>query len=133
MLKTASSKINVVAAVLALVATILVVVGNNISEGNALLDVGTVIGAGVGAIVCCIIPVVLKNDIVSLFAALGAIACNMFVINGIVLDRILLIAGIFSYDSGNVDGWNLFYVIVATAVVAILSCVANMVSCFMKK
>lgn len=133
MLKTASSKINVVAAVLALVALILAIVGNNISAGNALLNIGQVIAAGIAAVVLCVLPIVLKNDIVSLAAALGTIACNMFLVNGIVLDRILMIAGLFSYDSGNLDGWNVFYLVVAASVVAILSCVATMVSSFMKK
>lgn len=133
MLKTASSKINLVAAVLALVGAILAFVGNGIAPGNELLNIGEVVAAGVAATVLCVLPVVLKNDIVSLVAPLGAIACNMFVINGIVLDRILMIAGLFSYDSMNEKGWTLFYVIIATAVVCILSCVANMVSSFMKK
>lgn len=133
MLKTASSKINLVAAVLALVGAILAFVGNGIAPGNELLNIGTVVAGGVAAAVLCILPVVLKNDIVSLLAGLGAIACNMFVINGIVLDRILMIAGLFSYDSMNEAGWTLFYVIIANAVVCILSCVATMVSNFMKK
>ena len=133
MLKTASSKINLVAAVLALVGAILAFVGNNISEGDALLNIGTVVAAGVAATVLCVIPVVLKNDIVGLIAGWGAIACNMFVVNGIVLDRILMIGGLFSYNSDNQVGWTLFYVIVANAVVCVLSCVATMVGNFMKK
>ncbi len=133
MLKTASSKINLVAAVLALAGAIMAFIGNGIAEGNELLNIGTVVAAGVAAAVLCIVPVVLKNDIVSLVAGLGAIACNMFVVNGIVLDRILMIAGLFSYDSMNEKGWALFYLIIATAVVCVLSCVATMVSNFMKK
>lgn len=133
MLKTASSKINLVAAVLALAGAIMAFVGNGIAEGNELLNIGTVVAAGVAAAVLCIVPVVLKNDIVSLVAGLGAIACNMFVVNGIVLDRILMIAGLFSYDSMNEKGWTLFYLIIATAVVCVLSCVCTMVSNFMKK
>lgn len=133
MLKTASSKVNLVAAVLALAGAILAFVGNGIAPGNELLNIGTVVAAGVAAVVLCVLPVVLKNDIVSLVAGLGAIACNMFVVNGIVLDRILMIAGLFSYDSMNEAGWTLFYVIIANAVVCILSCVATMVGNFMKK
>lgn len=133
MLKTASSKINLVAAVLALAAVILAYVTHAYSEANALLTIGQVVAAGVGAVVLCILPVVLKNDIVNLVAALGAIACNMFVVNGIVLDRILMIAGIFSYNSQDQVGWTVFYIIIAASVCAVLSCVATMVSSFMKK
>lgn len=133
MLKTASSKINLVAAVLALVGAILVIVGNGIAEGNELLNVGTVAAAGFAAAVLCIVPVVLKNDLLGFVAGLASIGLNMFVINGIVLDRILMIAGLFSYDSMNEAGWTLFYVIIANAVVCVLSCVATMVSNFLKK
>lgn len=133
MLKTASSKINLVAAVLALAGVILGYVSHAVSAGNALLGIGNVIAAGVAAVVLCILPVVLKNDIVSLIAGLGAIACNMFVVNGIVMDRILMIGGLFSYNSGNTEGWTVFYYVVAASVVAVLSCVATMVSSFMKK
>lgn len=133
MLKTASSKINLVAAVLALAGAILAYVGNTISEGDALVNIGTVIAAGVAATILCIVPVVLKNDLLGFVAGLAGIACNMFVINGIVLDRILMIGGLFSYNSDNQTGWTLFYVIIANAVVCVLSCVATMVSNFMKK
>lgn len=133
MLKTASSKINLVAAVLALAALVLAIVSSVMTEANALLDLGTVIAAGIAAIALPVVAVVLKNDIVGLVAALGAIACNMVVLNICVSERILMIAGIFSYDSGNIDGWNVFYVVVASAVCAVLSCVATMVSSFAKK
>ena len=133
MLKTASSKINLVAAVLAAVGAVLAFIGNGVAEGNELLNIGTVVAAGAGAAVLCVLPLVLKNDLVGLIAGLGAIGLNMFVVNGIVLDRILMIAGLFSYDSMNEAGWTLFYVIIANAVVCVLSCVATMVGNFMKK
>lgn len=133
MLKTATSKINLVAAVLALANVILAVVSSNMTEANALINLPTVIAAGVGAVVLLAATVVLKNNLVGLVGVLGAIACNMVVLNYAVSERILMIAGIFSYDSANVDGWNVFYVTVAAAVCAILSCVAAMVASFQKE
>lgn len=133
MLKNTSSKINAVAAVLALVAVILAFVSSSMTEANALINLGTVIAAGVAAVVLLVATVVVKNDIVGLVGVLGAIACNMVVLNFTVSERILMIAGIFSYDSANVDGWNVFYVVVASAVCVVLSCVATMVGSFMKE
>lgn len=132
MLKNTSSKLNAVAAVLSLVGLILAYVSHAMSEANALLGIGTVIAAGVGAVVLCAVAVALKNEIVSLVAVLGAIACNMAVVNGIVYDRILMIAGIFSYNSDNQEGWSVFFVVVASAVALVLSCVAMMVGSFAK-
>ncbi len=133
MLKTASSKINLVAAVLALAAMVLAIVSSAMTEANALLDLGTVVAAGIAAVALSGAAIVLKNEIFGLVAALGAIACNMVVLNICVSERVLMIAGIFSYDSGNIDGWNVFYVVVASCVCVVLSCVATMVSGFMKK
>ena len=133
MLKTATSKFNLVAAVLALAAMILAVVSSSMTEANALINLSTVIAAGVGAVVLLGATVVLKNNLIGLAGVLGAIACNMVVLNFSVSERILMIAGIFSYDSGNVDGWNVFYVVVASAVCTVLSCVAAMVGSFMKE
>ena len=133
MLKNATSKINLVAAVLALANVALAVVGSVMTEANALINLTTVIAAGVGAVVLLAATLVLKNELVGLVGALGAIACNMVVLNYTVSERILMIAGIFSYDSGNVDGWNVFYVVVAGAVCCVLSCVATMVAGFAEK
>lgn len=132
MLKNTSSKMNAVAAVLSLVGLILVYVSHSMTEANALLSLPTVIAAGVAAIVLACATVAVKNEIVGLVGVLGAIACNMVVLNYAVSERVLMIAGIFSYDSGNVDGWNVFYVVVAAAVVLVLSCVAMMVGSFTK-
>ena len=130
MLKNTSSKINAVAAILALAAVILAFVSHSMTEANALINLGTVIAAGIAAVVLLVATVVVKNDIVGLIGVLGAIACNFVVLNYTVSERILMIAGIFSYDSGNVDGWNVFYVVVASCVCVVLSCVASMVGSF---
>lgn len=133
MLKNTTSKINLVAAVLALAALILAVISSNVVEAEALINLPTVIAAGVAAVVLFVVTVVLKNNVVGLVASLGAIACNMTVLNFCVSERILTIAGIFSYNSGNQDGWTVFYFVVASAVCTVLSCVAAMVANFNEK
>lgn len=133
MLKNTTSKINLVAAVLALAALILAVVSSNVVASEALINLPTVIAAGVAAVVLLAATVFVKNDIVGLVGALGAIACNMTVLNFCVSERILTIAGIFSYNSGNTDGWTVFYFVVASAVCTVLSCAAVMVASFMKE
>ena len=133
MLKTATSKINLVAAVLALAAVVLAYVSHSMTEANALLNLTTVLAAGIGAFVLLGATVVLKNDIVALVGVLAAIGCNMTVLNYVVSERILMIAGIFSYDSANVDGWNVFYVVVASCVCVVLSCVAAIAGSFLNE
>jgi len=71
-----------------------------------------------------------KNDLVGLVGVLGAIGCNMAVVYGIVSERILMIAGIFSYNSGDTAGWSVFYVVVASAVILLLSNIVMIVGSF---
>lgn len=132
MLKNTSSKINLVAAVLALAALVLAVVSSNIVEAEALINFGTVVAAGIASVVLFALPVVLKNELVGLVGTLGGIACTMTVLNFTVSERILTIAGIFSYNSNNTDGWTVFYFVVASAVCTVLACVASMVASFQK-
>lgn len=133
MLKTASSKINLVAGVLALAALVLAIVSSNMTAANALLGLSDVVAGGLAAVALCIVAAVTKSEVLGLLCALGSIAANMFMLNITVSERVLMIAGIFSYDSGNIDGWNVFYVVIASCVCVVLSCVATMVSGFMKK
>lgn len=133
MLKTASSKINLGAGILALAALILAIVSHVMTEANALIGLSDAVAGGMAATALCLVAAFSKSEILGLLCSLGSIATNMFLLNIVVSERILLFAGIFSYDSGNVDGWNVFYVVVASCVCVVLSCVATMVSGFVKK
>lgn len=133
MLKTASSKINLVAGVLALAALVLAIVSHSMTAANALLGLSDAVAGGMAAVALCLIAAFTKSEVLGLLCSLGAIATNMFMLNIVVSERVLMIAGIFSYDSGNIDGWNVFYVLVASCVCVVLSCVATMVAGFMKK
>lgn len=124
-MKSLTSKFNVVAAVLSLAGAGVAYYTHLMNEANALINSGNVILFGLLAVVLCAATVVLsKNDIVGLVGTLGAIGCNMMVLFTIVSERILMIAGIFSYNSQDTAGWAVFYTIVAAAVVLL---VANLV------
>lgn len=127
-----SSIVNVVAAVLALAGVIVAYVSHAYTSANAVSNVTMMIVAGVVAVALSVLPAFLKNDIVALVAPMGAIACMMYVFNMIISERILMIAGIFSYDAGNTDGWTVFYITVAAAVCLLVSVVINIVTAFGK-
>ena len=128
-----SSIVAIVAAVLALAGIVLSYYSNVLSPDNAVQDGQRMLVCGVLAVVLSAAPVVLgKNPIVALVAPAGAIALNMCVLSYIVCERVLTIAGLFSYASNNPAGWNMFYCVIAAAVCLVLSCVANMVTGFAK-
>ncbi len=126
------SIINIIAAVLALAGVIVAFASHAYSEANQVSNVTLLILAGAVAVVLSVLPSIVKNNIVSLLSPIGAIALMMYVFNMIISERILMIAGIFSYNSQDKVGWNVFYIVVAAAVCLVLACVANIISAFRK-
>ena len=49
-----------------------------------------------------------------------------------ILERILMIAGLFSYNSQNMTGWSVFYAIVVCAVALVIANVALIIGAFTK-
>ena len=56
----------------------------------------------------------------------------MAVVGTMVSDRVLMIAGLFSYNSQNMVGWSVFYATVTGAVAFVLGCLLLIVASFMK-
>ena len=64
-----------------------------------------------------------------MMAAVGLFAA---VICGMILSRILLISGLFSWNSMNTAGWKVFYVSVASMVCYVVSIILLIISAFLK-
>ena len=54
----------------------------------------------------------------------------MAVVGAMILDRILMIAGLFSYNSQNQLGWSVFYAVVTGSVAFIIACLALIIGAF---
>lgn len=132
----AGSYLNVVAAVLGVVGLVLTIVSSTMSSANALLSLGTCVVCSVIAILLCLVAVFgsvkLHNDYVRAVSVLAAIALQMYVMYNAISERILMIAGLFSYNSMNTEGWQVFYVLVVGAVALVASCVCLIVGSFLK-
>nr|WP_022780026.1 hypothetical protein [Butyrivibrio sp. AE3009] len=90
---------------------------SNMTVTYALGNLGTIIALGCSGIVLAVLAVVLPNkfgnhDILGTISVLGAIALFTTAFGKILSERILLIAGLFSYDSVNTVGWQVFSVTV---------------------
>ena len=113
--------INCAAAVFGLVGVIALIVGSTINSAYAYKDLGLLVCAGICGIVLVLVAIWSQtrfgnHDYISTFAAIGAIALYMYVIGAQISDRILMIAGLFSYNSQNMVGWSVFYAMVVSAV-----------------
>lgn len=130
----AGSILNSVAAVLGIVAVVATVICSTMTTTYAMASLTTCIVAGVAAIILCGAAIALsKNDLVSSAAVLGAIALYAVVLNNLIQERVLLIAGLFSYDRANTAGWSVFAATAVAIVALLVGCIVLMVGSFQKK
>ena len=130
----AGSYAYLVAAVLAVVGIVATVMCSNVSADNALVKLTTAITFGVIGAVLAVGAVIFatKNDLVRTICGLGSIASLMYVLSILISERVMLVAGLFSYNQGNEIGWQVFYVTIVAGVAMLLSCVFVAAAGFMK-
>lgn len=114
------SWLNLFAAVLGIVGLVALIVSNSISSAYALKNAGLVTVMAIGGVLLALVaiwsPTKFGNhDFISTAAVVGAIALFSAVIGAMILDRILMFAGLFSYNSQNMTGWSVFYAVVTGA------------------
>lgn len=125
------------AAVAGIVGVIAMLVSSNITTAYAYKTVSTLAVMGVCGVLLCLVSVWTptrfgNHDIVSSFGCVGAIGLFMAVVGTMVSDRILLIAGLFSYNSQNMVGWRVFYATVTGIVAFVVGCILLIVASFLK-
>lgn len=127
------SYLNVAAAVFGIAAVILAVVSNGFPDKELPSLVSCII-FGVIGIALCVAGIVMANkDLIRTVCGLGAIASFMAILGNMVGDRVIMIAGLYSFSSGDTVGWTVFYITIAAAVCIVLSCVSLITSAFTNK
>jgi len=106
--------LNAIAAILGIAGLIAMIISSSISSAYALSSLPLLIFAAIAAIALIVIAIYAPNrwgnyDYISMFSRIGVIALFSFIIGKTLNDRILLISGLFSYNSGNTLGWSVFY------------------------
>ena len=128
----AGSAMYIAAAVLGVVGIGATVWCSSISADNALMSLTTCIVVGVVGAALSIAAMVLapKNDLLRSVSGLGAIAAFMLVVSNLISERVMLVAGLFSFNAGNEIGWQVFYATIVAAVALLLACVAVIIGNF---
>ena len=126
-----------VAAVLGLAGAILTLVSGMVSADNPLANAAMIVGAAFVGVVLCALALFAPGrfgnfDLLGSAAILGAIALYIYSFGAAVSQRVMLIAGLFSFNAGNTAGWNVFYVSVAAWVCLILGCLLLVVGAFLR-
>ena len=128
---------NVLAALLGVAGTVLTIVSGMVSTDNPLANTAVIAAAGfVGAALCILAvwaPARFGNyDLLGSVSIWGAIALYCYAFGSTVAQRVMLIAGLFSFNSANEGGWSVFYVSAAAWACLLLGCVLLVASGFVK-
>ena len=134
---TVGSWLTLIAAIAGVVGVIFMLRSSNIDTAYAYKTVGSLTLMGVCGVILCLLAVWSptrfgNHDIISSFGAVAAIGLFMAVVGTMIADRVLMIAGLFSYNSQNMVGWSVFYATVTGAVAFVIGSVLLIVASFMK-
>lgn len=129
--------LNILAAILGVVGTILTIVSSVMSADNTLAGLPLIVAAGIVGAALCVLPVWTAGrfgnfDMIGSVALLAAIGLFFYTFGSAVGQRIMLIAGLFSYNAGNTVGWSVFYVSVGAWACLLVGCLALIVSGFLR-
>ena len=130
------SYFNIVAAVLGIVGLVAAAICSGMTVTYSLGNMGTIVVlALVGALLALAsvyLPTILGNaNIPGTLTVLLAIASFAAAFGNVLSERILLIAGLFSYDSVNTVGWQVFYVTVVAMAAFLVGCLVLIIGAFM--
>lgn len=129
---------NAVAIVFAIVGIVTMVMSSTYSAANVLAALTRLVIQGVLAVVLVAGGIWAANKgkddngIIGLAATMAAIALIVATIGNIINSRILLISGLFSFNSQNMVGWHVFYITVACLVCYVVAIVAMIIGTFCK-
>lgn len=128
---------NALSAVIGIVALIAMIVSSTMTEAYALNSFPLFVLGAIAGVLLIVIGVYAANrwgnyDYVSTVSVIAAIALFSAVIGGIILNRVLLISGLFSWNSGNTPGWNVFYASVVSIVCFVVSILLMIIGSFLK-
>ena len=129
------SYFNIVAAILGIVGLVAAAICSSMTVTYSLGNMGTIGGlAFIGALLALAsvyLPYKYGNaDIAGTVTVLLGIACFAAAFGNVLSERILLIAGLFSYDSVNTVGWRVFYVTVVAMAAFLIGCLVFIVGAF---
>ncbi|MCC8128903.1 MAG: hypothetical protein LIO51_03065 [Clostridiales bacterium] len=128
----------ILAAILGIAGLVLMIINNNISSSYSLSSFGLLAAGAVLGIVLTLVAVVTPTtslgdlDVVSTLSIMVTVGVYAFIIGQMANERILMISGLFSWNSTNATGWSVFYMMIASIVCFAVSAVLLIVTSFMK-
>lgn len=122
------------ALILGIVGTIVMSVCHTMDSGNPLNSFGKLVAFAVlGMVLICgsVWAANCKKDVISLLAVMVSIGLFTLTIGEVISSRILLISGLFSWNSQDMVGWRVFYVSIACIACFVAANIALIVGAFL--
>lgn len=129
--------LTIFAAILGVMGVVLTIISSSISADNRLAHLPIIAAAGLAGVVLCILTVWAPThfgnyDIVGTVSIWGAIALYCYTFASALGQRVMLIAALFTFNSGNVLGWSIFYASVGAWGCLLVGCVVLILSSFLR-
>lgn len=133
----AGSYFSFIAAIAGVVGVVAMMISSNIDKAYAYKTVNNLLIMGICGIILCLIAVWSpsrfgNHDILSTVGNIAAIWLFMSVVGTMISDRVLMIAGLFSYNSQNMVGWRVFYATVTGVAAFVLGCILLIIGSFLR-
>lgn len=126
---------NCIAAIAGVVGLVAMNVSSSIDTAYAYHNLLSLVLLGVCGIILAIVAIVAPNkfgnhDFLSTASVIGAVGLFASVIGKMINQRVLLVAGLFSYNSQNMVGWSVFHATVAAIVALVVAVLALIIGAF---
>lgn len=134
---SAGSYFTLIAAIAGIVGIVGMMISSNIDKAYAYKTVNTLLLMGICGVVLCLVAVWSptrfgNHDLLSTVGTVGAIGLFMAVVGTMIADRVLMIAGLFSYNSQNAVGWRVFYATLTGVIAFVVGCLLLILASFMR-
>ena len=128
---------NALILLLAIAGLVSMIISSTMSTANVLYGLPSLVIFGIIGLVFIAVQLVApsawrKNGYLSLVAIMGAIVMFTMIIGNVLNSRVLLISGLFSFNSQNTVGWNVLFVTIVSMVCFLVAILLLIISAFMK-
>ncbi|SEA33138.1 hypothetical protein SAMN02745687_02540 [Lachnospiraceae bacterium NK3A20] len=102
----------------------------------ALSSLGAIVGLEIAAVLLALCALIVngrsdRRATFGILPTLCSVIVLMLTIGRLINERILLISGLFSYNSQNTAGWQVFYITVAAVVLLLASVLCQIIGAFL--
>lgn len=128
---------NCIASIAGIVGIVALVVSSNIDAAYAYKGIMKMLCIGIAGVALSITAIAAPNkfgnhDILSTASVIAGVALYVSLIGNMITERILLISGLFSWNSQNTVGWSVFRATVVAIAAILVASLALIIGAFMK-